>query len=119
MKRMVTLFMLILGVGLAGCAALLEGQDYRVEQRQGVTVYLARSETVAQNLCAQRGASAPLLTAQAMQQGRLFAPTSCASLPPHPRPWIVVEEGDQIALAHELGHALRGERHYGDGGPDR
>jgi len=104
---------------LTGCAALTDGVDYRVEQRHGVMIYIARSEAVAANLCAQRGASAPLLTAQAMQQGRLFAPTSCASLPPHPRPWIVVEEGDQIALAHELGHALRGERHYGDGGPDR
>jgi len=98
-----------------------------------LTVFVARSDVQAANFCSRSRAGSPLATAAAFQSGQVPAgSTRCGSLAPYGHPWIAVsatrwdENGepfgftwDDADVRHELGHALGGERHWGDGGPDR
>src|SRR3990167_5217873 len=91
-----------------------------------LTVFVARSDVQAANFCSRSRAGSPLATAAAFQSGQVPAgSTRCGSLAPYGHPWIAVsatrwdESGepfgftwDDAAVRHELGHALRGERHY-------
>ena len=106
---------------------------FQATPHRTLNVYVARSDVQAANFCSRSRAGSPLATTAAFQSGQVPSGTPrCGSLAPYGHPWIAVsatrwdENGepfgftwDDADVRHELGHAPGGERHWGDGGPDR
>jgi len=117
---------------LAGCAAVSEDTAWRMGR--GVRPYSFRVAGLVRDGVIRLDDLHPAFRERFPRVPDLsvYVSARCGSLAPHGHPWIMVsatrwdENGepfgfswDDADVRHELGHALGGERHWGDGGPDR